>query len=46
MPNDTYRVEGHMHGDEEWAFPPGSIVRCEVRQFDGGEGLTAATLTD
>ena len=39
---DTYRVEGEMRGDEEWAFPPGTIVRCEYKTFgSGAAGITA-----
>ena len=37
----TYRVEGDMPDDEEWMFAPGSVVRCELRAFNDGEGLTA-----
>lgn len=44
---DTYRVEGEMPGDEEWAFPPGTVVRCESKTFSGGEaGLTAIEVAD
>jgi hypothetical protein len=45
MPDDTYRVEGPMEEDEEWAFPPGTVVRCDWKTFSGGErGLTATSL--
>jgi hypothetical protein len=46
MADDTYRVEGEMDEDEEWAFAPGSIVRGEVKRFHEGEGLTAVSLAD
>lgn len=40
--NDTYRVEGEMEEDEEWAFVPGSLVRCQLKTFSGGgRGLIA-----
>jgi hypothetical protein len=41
---NTYRVEGPIPDDEEWAFAPGSVVHCESRSFSDGEGLTAITL--
>ena len=39
---DTYRVESEMPHDEEWAFAHGSVVRCELRTFSGGEVALAA----
>jgi hypothetical protein len=42
MSQDTYRVDGEMPDTEEWAFPPGTVVRCELKTFSGGEaGLSA-----
>ena len=42
LSGDTYRVDSALPDDEEWAFPPGAIVRCEQRTFYDGElGLTA-----
>ena len=39
---DTYRVEGEVPDREEWAFAPGTVVRCESKTFSEGEaGLTA-----
>ena len=39
---DTYQVDGPMPRDEEWAFPPFTIVHCEQKAFgDGREGLVA-----
>lgn len=47
LPSDLYRVEGEIPEDEEWAFAPGALVRCEWRTFAGGErGLTATGLAD
>ena len=44
---DTYRVEGEMPAGEQWAFAPGTIVRCERKTFGGGEaGLTAVQVAD
>ena len=42
MRSDTYRVEGEMPDDEEWAFVPGSVVFCELRKFSSGEVALAA----
>ncbi|HEY9219435.1 MAG TPA: hypothetical protein VIO94_15415 [Phenylobacterium sp.] len=40
---DTYRVEGEVPPDEDWAFAPGTLVRCEWKTFeDGSRGLVAA----
>jgi hypothetical protein len=33
----TYRVQGEMDEEEEWAFPPGSLVHCEWKTFSDGE---------
>ncbi|GAA4752525.1 hypothetical protein GCM10023264_19320 [Sphingomonas daechungensis] len=43
---DTYRVEGDVPDDEEWAFDPGSIVRCESRKLSEGERMTAVAVAD
>ena len=38
----AYLVEGEVPVGEEWAFDPGTVVRCERKRFSGGEeGLTA-----
>lgn len=42
--SDTYRVEGPTPDHEEWAFPPGSVVRCERKLLSGGEALTAVCI--
>ena len=42
---DRYRVKGNRPADEEWAFPPGAIVRCERTTFkEGGSELTVVGL--
>ncbi len=41
---DTFRVGRLPEGvadDEEWEFPPGSIVRCEPTQSQGEDVLVA-----
>jgi hypothetical protein len=37
MSEDTYQVKGEMPDGEEWAFAPGTAVRCELKTFDDGE---------
>lgn len=47
LTGDTYRVEGEVPEDEEWAFAPGTIVRCEWRRFaDGERELTAIGIAE
>jgi len=42
---DTYRVEGEVPEDEEWAFAPGTIVRGSYKTFSGGEvGIAAVEI--
>jgi hypothetical protein len=41
LTTDTYRIEGPIPDDEEWAFAPGSVVRCERKSFSEGVGLAA-----
>ena len=42
---ETYRIEGDVPEDEEWAFPPDAVVRCVAKTFsDGQAGLTAIAL--
>ena len=39
---ETFRVEGEIPEGEEWAFAPGTIVRCERKSFGEGKvGLRA-----
>jgi hypothetical protein len=41
-----YRVFGPMPEDQEWKFPPGSVVRVYERKFsDGTERPTAAEIS-
>ena len=39
--SDQYRIDDETPSEEEWAFAPGSIVRCEMKTLSGGERLTA-----
>ena len=36
LTGETYRVEGEVPAEEEWAFPPGSVVRCILKDFSSG----------
>lgn len=36
---DLYFVLGSVPDDEEWAFPPGSLVRCVAKELSGDGGL-------
>ncbi len=33
----VYRVEGSQSYDEEWAYPPGTLVECKWKKFSDGE---------
>jgi hypothetical protein len=41
---DRYRIDEQHYSrdDEEWQFPPGSLVRCRLHTFSGGERELAA----
>ena len=42
---DTFRVIGPMRDDEDWAFPPGSVVTVAHHVFaDGSSGTVAVAL--
>ena len=42
---ETFRVIGPMPDDEEWAFPPGSVVTVAAQVFaDGSSGTVAVAL--
>jgi hypothetical protein len=42
---ELFRVESVCDADEQWQFPSGSVVRCGLRNFSGGEsGLAAFAL--
>jgi hypothetical protein len=40
----VFRIVSESVEDEEWAFPPGSVVRCEYRDLSGGRTLVATEL--
>ena len=46
LPDGSYRIvtDNPDPEDEHWAFPTGSIVRCEERTFDGKPQLVAVAL--
>ncbi len=46
LADGSYRIvtENPHPQDEHWAFPTGSIVRCEERTFDGQPRLVAVAL--
>jgi hypothetical protein len=46
LADGSYRIvtENPDPEDEHWAFPTGSIVRCEERTFDGEARLVAVAL--
>jgi hypothetical protein len=47
MSDNIFRVEGPVPADEEWEFPPGSIVRCKLMTYaDGGPWLTAVAVAE
>lgn len=42
--NNTYRVlptHNYDRADEVWQFPPGSVVHCEKKIYEGKEYLLA-----
>jgi hypothetical protein len=42
---NTYRIDGEIPDDEDWAFLPGAVVRCIEKTFTGGNvALTAVGL--
>jgi hypothetical protein len=42
LSNGTYKILGPIPEDEEWAFPPGSIVGSLLRTFNAGDELLVA----
>lgn len=44
LADGRFKVGDTMPDDEIWRYPPGTIVHCEVRQYDDGDGLTAVSL--
>jgi len=46
---ELYKVlatENYAPEDEHWAFPPGSIVRCVLKELDGEISLVACKLVE
>jgi hypothetical protein len=41
LSGDRYRILDAPPEDESWSFQAGEIVRCELRKFSDGSGLTA-----
>jgi hypothetical protein len=41
---DLFVVAGPVPDEEEWAYPPGSLVRCEPRQLSGDFGRIETSL--
>jgi hypothetical protein len=37
----TFRLPDHAPEGEVWQFPPGTVVRCELRQLADGDALVA-----
>jgi hypothetical protein len=42
LPDDGFELLGPLPQGEQWKFPPGSVVRCEMRTFESGERHLAA----
>jgi hypothetical protein len=38
-----YRVVGPMPADETWEYPPGSIIRTEMRRLSAGDAMFAVS---
>ena len=38
---DVYRILSATPEDEDWEFPSGALVRCELRNLGDGVGLVA-----
>jgi hypothetical protein len=44
LEDEVFEVLGIEPPGETWEFPPGSLVRCEAKQFaDGSSGLVATS---
>lgn len=46
QPNGTFRLADEKPDDERWAFPPGTVVRCERRTLSDGDALVAVAPAD
>lgn len=44
--DDSYEIIGPMPADEIWCYPPDTIVRCETRKDEDGDGLYAVSRVD
>ncbi len=44
----VYRIVSKNHDpeDEQWQFPTGSFVRCELRQLSGSKCIVAISLAE
>jgi len=42
----VYRLDDLHEEGEVWAFPPGSRVRCEIRELSGGSVEVACALAE
>lgn len=40
----TFRLPDEAPEDETWRFPPGGLVRCELKRLSDGEALVASEL--
>jgi hypothetical protein len=41
--NGHYRVLGPMPEDEKWEYPPGSIIRIEMKRLSTGDAMVAVS---
>jgi hypothetical protein len=46
QPDGTFRLPDHAPEGENWRFPPGSKVRCELQPLADAPALVAAELAD
>ncbi len=45
LPGGLFRILGPVPEEENWEFPPGSLVRCREKRFsDGARGQVAYKL--
>lgn len=43
-PDGSFQVLGPVPDGETWAFPPGVVVRCEVRRLSGNGGQSTDSM--
>lgn len=41
-PDGSFELPSSQPPDEQWAFPPGSLVRCELRDLGDGQAVLLA----